>query len=491
MKAKKDKKEFKFLKNAKKVLSQRSFKYGSASTLISVLLIAIIVFINVITLSLSEKFNLKLDLTSNKVFSLTEQSAKYLQGLEKDVKVIVLSDESSFENQGEYFVQANSVLKQYANKSKKISLEYKDVVKDPSFLQTNYPTEKLAQNSIIVRSGDKYKIISVNDLFDISYGYYGGGDVTASKAEQELTSAIIYVTSDKQKKILFLKGYAEQDYSAFSELLKKNNYDVVDVNLLTEEIPEDGSICIIFGAERDYEEKDINKVENFLNIGDKSLIYAPNPNEIENKNLSSFLEKWLVRLEKGLIYETNSKKLTSSRNIFEAVCDYVDTTYTEGLKNAEIPVLVPACKPIKILDESKVKVLLQFADTSGILPPNADKDFDIKANIKGPNPCCTLSSKNIENKSDSNLILMGSYTGLTENYLLSTSLNNSDYFINLINKLSKKEDVGITIESKSVEAKELGINASQTRIIGFVFVILLPLLILAIGIVVYVRRKNR
>ena len=98
---------------------------------------------------------------------------------------------------------ANSVLKQYAKTSNKIKLSYIDVVSNPTYIQANFPNEELNTNSIIVRCNNKYKIITVNDIFDISYGYYGNQSITASKAEQELTSALVYVTSENQIKIAF------------------------------------------------------------------------------------------------------------------------------------------------------------------------------------------------------------------------------------------------------------------------------------------------
>lgn len=493
---KKEKKDFYNklkLDRIKAYFNRRKFKRGSLASCITILVIAAIVLLNVVTSVCAEKFPLSWDLTSNKVFTLTDQSKNFLNALDKDVEITLLNDENSFSDKNEYFKQANTVLKQYAKLSSKVKINYVDVVKNPTYIQNNYPNENLNTNSIIVRCQNKYKVITINDIFDISYNYYGGSGVTASKAEQELTAAIVYVTFEQQNLVAIVKGYGEQDYSAFSEVLKKNNYNIVEVSILTEDIPESADAVLIFAPERDYDNTGKEKLEKFLNLEGKTLFYAANPQLSSSPVLDKILESWDIKLKSGLVYETNKSKLTTNMNLFEAVSEYVDNNYTENLKSVDIPVLVPACRPIEVLNSSdKVKTLLQFSETSGIMPINAGKDFDIKANISGPIASCVVSSKTLDGKSKENHVaVIGSYIALSEDYLSATSLNNSQYFVNMLNVMLDRENVGIIIESKSLESKELGINAVQANLLGVIFTVVVPLLVLSLGIAVFVKRKNK
>lgn len=485
--------KFKKFKEIKNIFKNRKFKRGSIASFITVVVIAIFAMINVLFSALGDRFPLSWDLTDNKIFTLTDQSKKFIQDLYKDIEIILLNDEKAFAESNEYFKQAATVLKQYEKISSKIKVNYIDVVKNPSYLQNNYPNENLNTNSIIVKclNNNKYKVISINDIFDISYNYYGNSGITASKAEQELTSAIVYVTSENQTVVSLIKGYGEQDYSAFSELLKKNNYNVSEVSILTDDIPENSKAVLIFAPERDLDKVGMEKIEKFLNLGEKNLIFIANPKLSSCPNIDTLLSKYDVKLGSGLIFETDNKKLTTSMTLFEAVNDYVETKYTENLKSKDIPVVIPACRPIEILNSSEnVKTLLQYSETSGIVPMNASRDFDFNAHISGPIPSCVVSNKKLSDK-ESNLLLLGSHIALTDDYLSATSLNNSLYFMNVINILSNKENDGLIIESKSLESSELGINASQANFIGFMFTIFLPLLILTIGIIIFVKRKNK
>lgn len=465
----------------------RKVKTGSVATAITLIVVAIVVVLNLVVGKLTDKYSLSLDMTQNKIFSLTQESLDFIKNLDKDVEIILLSDEDSFVQSNDYFAQANSVLKKYDLNSDKITLTYVDTVKNPAYLQ-EYQDENLTENSIIVKSGDKHKVISVQDIFNIQRSYYGSA-ITGSKAEQELTSAILYVTSDNQTKIAFLKGYGEQDSTAFQELLKKNNFAISEISLLNEEIPDDVTLAMIFGSERDFDSSSVEKIEKYLASGEKSLIYAINPNQADSPNLNAFLEKNHVRIKSGLIYETDMQNVVSSP--FEAVNEYVDSEYSSELKNTEIPVLMAICRPLEILNNESVKTLLQFSSTAGVLPKGADKNFDFAANVSGPIPSVVISTLDAEGEKKSNIAVISSYGALTQDYLASNALNNSAYFVNMVNKMSGREDAGVMIESKSMGGDELGISKATADTIGIAVAVILPLVVLAVGVFMFLRRKNK
>ena len=72
------------------------------------------------------------------------------------------------------------------------------------------------------------------------------------------------------------------------------------------------------------------------------------------------------------------------------------------------------------------------------------------------------------------------------------SYNNSAYFMNVMNTVSGKDDTGITIETKSMESTELGVSDVATRsIIMVIFVIIVPIAVIVIGLVFWIRRRNK
>ena len=101
-------------------LKARQTKYAAYATLYVVVVFAIISVANV----LANRYNKSYDSTSNKRYSLSEQTAKIVKGL-KEPATITYYDQST------HFQTAKDQLDQYANLSPKIHVEYVDPDKKP------------------------------------------------------------------------------------------------------------------------------------------------------------------------------------------------------------------------------------------------------------------------------------------------------------------------------------------------------------------------
>src|ERR1700746_1749353 len=101
-------------------LKARQTKYvGYATTYILIVMIAVVVA-NV----LADRFNKSYDSTTNKRYSLSEQTAKIVKGL-KEPATIVYFDRST------RFRDGKDLLDEYKNLSPKVKVEYVDPDKDP------------------------------------------------------------------------------------------------------------------------------------------------------------------------------------------------------------------------------------------------------------------------------------------------------------------------------------------------------------------------
>lgn len=477
----------------------RKLKYGAIATVITILVLVGVIVINVIVGILSDKYPLSVDLTKNQAFNLTSDSIDFLNGLEKDVQIYILNDESSFKNGGEYFTQANNVINQYAKHSGHIKVEYVSLDKNPTF-SSKYPNASLSTSGILVTCGDEYKSLTVNDLFEIESSMYGQY-ITASKAEQAMTSALLNVTSDTKVKISFLTGYSEEDSSAFKSLLQSNGYEVVEQNIMTEDIDKEAKLAVIFAPARDYDETALNKLDEFMSNDEqygKNIVYVANSTEqsAPKTNLNSFLKEWKVQVGEGLVFESNTQRILSSQqpSPYFALNDYVDEEFQKGVKTTTSPVIVPLSCPITVEDTDAVKTLIEYSETSGIVPNNAPTDWKpSQSDINGPNPAVVVST---QSKSaggelvDSNVAVIGSAVALGAEALSTNGFNNSAYFINMFNILCDREE-SITIESKTVGGEQMVITAQQANVWGAVFIYVLPILVLALGIVIWIRRRNR
>ncbi len=477
------------MKEKLKMLKDARVRYKTIGTAITILVIIAAIFINMGMSSLGKSHDLNLDLTGDKVFKLTDTSKEFLSSLNKDVEIIVLNSEDKFVANGEYFTQANEVLKQYAQNSDKITLSYIDMTENPTYL-SEYTKEDLQTNSILVRCGENHTILTATDIFDIESSYQGT-QITSSQAEQAMSNAIMTVISNRKINVSLISGFDEEDSSALVSLLENNNYEVNTQAILTENINQDAEMVIIYGPKRDYDADAIAKLNTYLENGEnnKNILYVASPNLNEAPNLNEFLSNYGIKIGDGLVYETNAKNLLTLNSPFYAINEYTQSEYSNLIKNKDIPVSIPYCHPIEVLDDSKVTTLLQFSETAGIIPSDSDENWTPSSNDNnGPIPAMAISTTSGEKAS--NVVVCGSVLGFDGTFLSRGSLNNSSYFLSLFNKLTD-QDPGIQIESKSISNQELGITSYQATIISIVLTLALPLVIITIGIIVWIKRRNK
>lgn len=487
----------------KKFMKSRKAKHGTVAMAITALVIVMVIVLNIIIGLLVNRFpDLELDLTSNNSFALQDDTIDYVSHLNNDVTVYILMEKDKFESQGTYFVQAQKMLNKMVSKSDgKMKIKYVDLTSNPSFT-SNYPNvdwqSSSANNIVLVESGKQYKVLTLTDCFEYdeqTYNYYGTYSFTGTKIEQAVVTAILNVTTDDKVVVDMIKGNNEQDYSSLKSLLENNAYQVNDVSLATGDFDKDAKVAIMYAPSVDLDEKIVEKLSTWLSNDGKygrSLIYVPTADMGEMPNLDDFLKEWGMSIDRGYVFETDETALVNASSPYAFTVSYGDY-YKDNLKNSKIPVVVSESHAVNITDENTAHALLKTTNKAGVLPIDADKSWDYKDAITGNGE--NVAAEGVmtnEDKKSSRVVVFGSYVMFSDTIMQYNSFNNSAYFMNVINTIADKEDVGITIESKSVDNTELGITdvATQNTML-VVFVIVIPIAILVAGFVFWLRRRNR
>lgn len=487
----------------KKFMKSRKARHGTIAMAITALVIVMVIVLNIIIGLLVDRFpDLELDLTSNSSFALQDDTIDYVSHLDSDVTVYILMEKDTFESQGTYFVQAQKMLNKMVSKSNgKMKVKYVDLTSNPSFT-SDYPNvdwqSSSSNNIVLVESGKQYKVLTLADCFEYdeqTYNYYGSYSFTGTKIEQAVITAILNVTTNDKVVVDMIKGNNEQDYSSLKTLLENNAYQVNEVSLATGDFDKDAKIAIMYAPSVDLDEKIVEKLSTWLSNDGKygrSLIYVPTADMGEMPNLDDFLKEWGMSIDRGYVFETDETALVNASSPYAFTVNYGDY-YTDNLKNSKIPVVVSEAHPVNITDENTAHALLTTSDKAGVLPIDADKDWDYKDAITGDGE--NVAAEGVmsnEDENSSRVIVFGSYIMFSDTIMQYNSFNNSAYFMNVVNTIADKEDVGITIESKSIDNTELGITdvATQNTML-VVFVIVIPIAILVAGFVLWLRRRNR
>ena len=275
--------------------------------------------------------------------------------------------------------------------------------------------------------------------------------------------------------------------------MENNNYEVVETSLLTDEIDSEAPIAVLFTPTVDLDSASIQKLSDYLSNGGnygKTLIYVAAQSRTETPLLDSFLEEWGMALGDGYLAETDAQYLPVSNNPYLSIFDFANDDFTAGLKNASIPLVGAYSKPVTILDEANATPLFTTSENSGLIPFDADENFDFEGAIDGKYNAGAISTHKGDG-ADSSVIAIGSAAMFNRQFLSSSTFNNAEYFINMANIQSGNEEEGITIAPKDISLQELGIMSAQAMTIGTVFMVVIPVIVLILGIVLWLRRRNR
>ena len=107
-------------------LKARQTKYAAYATSYILIVLAAIVVANV----LANRYNKSYDATSNKRYSLSEQTAKIVKGLKQDATI-------TYYNQSTRFRDGKDLLDEYAESVAKVRVDYVDPDKNPQARETS------------------------------------------------------------------------------------------------------------------------------------------------------------------------------------------------------------------------------------------------------------------------------------------------------------------------------------------------------------------
>lgn len=511
---------------------RKKFKYGGLATAITCIVIAIVVVANVLVSKMVEKYPVKLDLTESAMYEISDETIDYVKALEQEVDFIVLMDESKFQTNGTYLKMVYEIMERYTQYSDKINLTYVDPTLNPDVVnqyQEHYSGTLKNGDVIIANAADrtKMRVANVDNMFTYDqekyyyymyYGYYTLEDcITAFTGEQDLTAALMYVTDANPVRVgVLATGNGEALFNAtnhayslaiFEQNLVKNGYDVTEIDLYSDALdPETYDMLVLPAPVNDLTEDAVNKISDFLyNDGkyDHDLIYFADISQSSTPRLDALLETWGIRVEKTVAVEsdTDAAQIVTvisggqSVQVGAPTATIVDPDYSENLANKNLPIPAPFCRPITLLWESKTSgitsALLQTSDTVYLRELGAEQAADTDPD--GAQTIMAVSKRRtgdtIETLVESNIMVISSMM-LTDYYIMQdTAYNNAEYLMSAVNTMTGKGS-GMIIAQKDLSKSTITIEQAQLNVVNVVLYAI-PFAVVVIGIVVFVRRRNK
>jgi ABC-type uncharacterized transport system involved in gliding motility auxiliary subunit len=249
--------------------------------------VAVLVVANV----LANRYNKSFDATSNKRYSLSDQTRKVIKESKDDIKIVYFDQPTNFQ-------QARDLLDRYADISPKVHVEYVDVMKNP----------QRARAAGIKREGTA--VVEVANKKEEARSF----------DEEGITGALIRDVKGGERTVCVATGSGEHQiddssakgFSQFKDLMAKDNYKTQTINLLQKaEVPSACRVLVVPGPKGDYIEPAVNAIKTYVENGGRALIMLDpvfdfaRESSGDNAALISLLASWGVTPEKNLVLDEN------------------------------------------------------------------------------------------------------------------------------------------------------------------------------------------
>ena len=453
-------------------LKARQTKYAAYAATYVLVVVTAVVVVNV----LANRFNKTYDATSNKRYSLSEQTAKIVKGLKQNAII-------TYFNQSTRFQDGKDLLDQYANLSPKVKVEYVDPDKNP----------EIAREAGIRNLGTAVVQIGARK------------EEAKSMTEEGITGAFIRDLKSETRTVCFVSGSGEHQIdnsdrdglSKFKDLLSKDNYESKTIDLLQKaEVPSDCTTLVIAGPTRNYEQPEVDAIQKYVEGGGRALVMLDAPLKLshseiaDNDALAKVLAEWGVTVNKDLILDLNPiGQIVGLGPQVALVTSYTSQPIVDEMKGTATGFPLSRSLEVKSTGKSDVQELFDSSGSS-LATTNLNSaavNVNDPKNKKGPMTIAAAGTYNTgKENSQGRFVVVGSSSWLSNGFLNFNG--NNDLAMNTINWLSSDEDL-ISIRPKAPEDRRITMTRAQLAWVRATSQFLLPLIVVVAGLGVWWKRR--
>lgn len=494
-----------------KALRSNRFKHGGAATLMTVIFIAIVVVVNILVGLVTDRFpSLNIDLTADKVNTLSDQALDIAKGVEEETEIYLIGSEDAYrKNENVYYSNYGLELDQIANladklheANSKITVQFIDPDTNPTFI-SEYPDDSLTTGTALVRTEKRYKVLNVSDMFTVQSNSTTGARETFSNVDSALAAALEVVNMDKVPVLTIATGHGEMlttdTLAGFIDMMETDNFEIREIDLLTEEIPADTQLLMLPTPTTDYAEEEIAKLREYLDdeqrAEDIAMLVTFHTTQSELPRLSSFLEEWGISVGEGMVAETDSSRV-ALRNASYILVDANEDVLSD---NSYSNLLAAASRPITLLFEGNgdvsTEALWTTADTAYVVTGDMT-EADTENPDTAEQVVAATGYKSIKVDGDykkRSVVVFGSSWVFTDTFMSASAFGNKSYVSDLMKLFTGTDGSDVSVWTQSVQTNTIDITASvgTLNLLGLgVFTIGLPVVILIAGLAIFLKRRH-
>ncbi|MBE5791588.1 MAG: hypothetical protein E7322_05445 [Clostridiales bacterium] len=461
---------------------------GSYSAFACAIVIALCVLVNGFFASLPSSVT-QLDLTSQSLYSLSDQTKRIVRSVDNDVNLYILAT-TGYED-----ASIMRLLERYADLNDHIKVTPVDPAVKPTFLDAyDLSVSQLYENSVLVDANGRYRLVSYPDIYvtdyQMDYYSYNYTTTTSFDGENALTNAIHYVTNENLPKIYALSGHGESELSESArEMLSLDNMTLEKISLFSyEAIPEDASVILINAPTSDLSDAEAELMTAWLAEGGKILLLTNYIDEGEMTNLLSVTEYMGLTAKTGLIIEGDSNRHLA-RYPHYLLPEIENHEITDALKDGGYYILSAMSQPIEETEDNEANVtfLLTTSESAYLKAAGMNTQTTQKEDSDETGAFNVAATSQM---GEGQLVWFSNGALLDENVDMLVSGANSNVFMNALNWMCEQPE-SISIRAKSMDAEGLVLTSSESSILSMLLIGGIPALLIGVGICVVIRRKRR
>jgi len=401
------------------------------------------------------------DFTRTKLYSLSGQSKKILNGLSGDVEAYYFYKETPYDAQAD-------ILREFAKESRRFRLHLTDLDKRPEVARAYHVND---YNTLVLTYGGRQKRVSYPE-------------------ETDVTNALLRLVRNEQKKVFLTFGNGERSmrnhdrdgFSRMAALLERENYRIDSLALAVgDRVPDDCDVLVVNGLTKPWTQHERNLVADYANRGGR--IFLNLDDSLSGTN--ALLGTWGLAMENAAIIDLTASLFGVSPGI-TALVEYADHEITADFRLMtafELP------RPIRVFKTGEGLEPVEFLRSSERSWADRDtkaKKFEYREGIDVKGPWgfgVALESK----RTKSRIAVIGDSEYASNAY--ESFSGNADLYLNTLAWLTSQEDL-ISIRSKEMSHQKLNLTQTQAALFFGLAIFVIPFAVAATGVFVWIRRRR-
>jgi hypothetical protein len=468
----------------------RQVRYGGYAALITLAVITGLILINLIM----GQFTPQVDLTDNRMFSLSEQTLQVIDSVDTPVTIYGLW------RPGEERSDITTTLDLYLARNKNFTLNVVDPERNPGLARRfDKDNQGISPGSVVVEGPKGFRVISPMEMYDLDYSRMSyenpNPSVTGIAVERRLTSALLYVATGTTPVVYELIGHDETPMSGVGAqtLIERENYALKQLNLLLNDIPADASALILNTPQTDLSSGEAEKLLAYFDGGGRLLVLA-DYRVRELANLNRVFASYGFQFDYGIVIETDQNR--TAGNPLLILPERGDHDIVKPLNEQESPIILAQGMGVSELTAKRRSIeFIPFLNTS--------RDSFLRTDISVGDPERTVSDVSgpvtmgvtVKDPSwiqgtEPQARIVAISCGLLEGISYYGQIpGNLDLFMNSLTWLEDRPE-NLSVRSKSFFILPMRLNDLQKIIFGLLFVIIIPLALFAGGLITWLKRRH-